>query len=145
MKDSATSERRGHRGAGERLRILVPPVVGSLLLLVALLGLIGTAIRDPHPHDISVGLVGPATAAQQISSGFATNAAGAFQFTTYGSESDARAALDSRSIDGALILGPSPQLIVSGAAGDASTGVITAAFTNFFKAQGTTVDVEVVH
>src|ERR1700746_2905175 len=110
------------RGAGQRLAVLVRPVVGGLVLLVALLGLIGTAIRDPHPHDISVGLAGPAPAVQQISSAFTANAPGAFLFTTYGSESDARAALDSRAIDGALILGgPNPLLILSGAAGDAST------------------------
>jgi len=132
--------------SGRRVAVLVRPVVGGLVLLVALLGIIGAAIRDPHPHDIPVGLVGPPPAVQQISSSFATNAPGAFLFTTYESESDARAALDSRAIDGALILGgPSPLLIVSGAAGDASTGVITAAFSNVFKAQGTTVDVEVVH
>jgi hypothetical protein len=130
----------------ERMAVLVPPVVGGLLLLVALLGLIGTAIKDPHPHDISVGLVGPAPAAQQISSAFATNAPGAFLFTTYATEAEARAALDSRAIDGALVLGlPNPRLIVSGAAGDANSGIITAAFTNLFKAQGMTVDVEVVH
>ena len=36
-------------------------------------------------------------------------------------------------------------LIVAGAAGDAATGVITAAFTNAFKAQGATLTVETVH
>jgi hypothetical protein len=135
-----------NRGPGQRLRLLVPPVVGGLLLMVALLGLIGTAIKDPHPHDISVGLVGPAPALRQIESAFDSNAAGAFRFTSYGSEAEARAGLDSRAIDGALVLGlPNPRLIVAGAAGDAITGVITAAFTNVFKAQGSTVDVEVVH
>src|SRR5437588_644313 len=58
------------------------PIVGGLVFLVALLGLIGTAIRDPHPHDLAVGLVGPAPAVQQISSAFAGNAPGAFRFTT---------------------------------------------------------------
>lgn len=130
-------------GARARMEMLVPPVVGGLLLLVALLGLIGTAIRDPKPHDIPVGLVGPAPAVQQISTAFGTNAPGAFQFTTYGSEADARAALDSRAVEGVLVLGSSPRLIVAGAAGDAATGVITAAFTNVFK--GVTLDVEVVH
>jgi hypothetical protein len=39
----------------------------------------------------------------------------------------------------------SPHLIVAGAAGDAATGVITAAFTSAFKAQGTALAVETVH
>src|SRR5438270_9272427 len=127
-------------------RQLIPPVIAGLLVMLALLGLIGTAISDPRPHDIPVGLVGPAPAVQQISTAFGTNAPGAFQFTSYGSEAEARRALDSRSIDGALVLdGPSPRLIVAGAAGDASTSVITAAITNIFKAQGATVAVETVH
>src|SRR5437016_12162568 len=128
------------------MRHAIAPVVGGLVLLVALLGVIGTAIRDPHPHDIRVGLVGPAPAVEQISSAFGTNAPGAFQFTRYNSETDGRAALDSRTVDGVLVLGgPAPRLILAGAAGDAATGVITAAFTNVFKAQGASVDVEVVH
>ncbi len=128
------------------MRQLIAPVVGALVLLVAFLGLIGTAIRDPRPHDIPVGLVGPAPAVQQIEAAFGTNAPGAFQFTAYGSESDARAALDSRAVDGVLVLGgPAPRLILAGAAGDAATGVMTAAFTNAFQAQGSSVEVEVVH
>src|SRR6266849_10779584 len=125
------------------MRPSVAPLVGGLALLIALLGLIGTAIRDPHPHDIAVGLVGPAPAVQQLSTAFGANAPGAFQFTSYASEGDARAAIDSRALDGVLVLGASPRLIVAGAAGDAETGVMTAAFTNVFKAQGPTVAVEV--
>jgi hypothetical protein len=124
---------------------LVPPVIGGLALLVALVGLIGTAIKDPHPHDIPVGLAGPAPAVQQISAAFASAAPGAFEFTFYQSEAEARAALDARDVDGVLVLGTSPRLILAGAAGDATTGVITAAFTNAFKAQGVTLPVETVH
>ena len=128
------------------LRPVLVPIVGGLVFLVALLGLIGTAIRDPHPHDLAVGLVGPAPAVQQMSSAFAGNAPGAFRFTTYSSESEARAAIDSRDIDAALLFGQSSsRLIVAGAAGDGVTGVITAAFTNVFQSQGSTLNVEVVH
>ena len=77
----------------ESLRGLVAPIVGGLLIVVAFIGLIGSAIRSPQPHDIPVGLVGPAPAVQQMTSAFDTNAPGAFQFTTYASEQDARAAL----------------------------------------------------
>jgi hypothetical protein len=122
------------------------PIIGGLVILVALLGLIGTAIKNPQPHDIPVGLVGPAPATQQIQQAFATAAPGAFQFTTYASEQEARAAIDARSVDGALMVGsPTPRLIVAGAAGDAPTGVMTQAFTNAFKAQGATLTVEAVH
>src|SRR2546423_10103392 len=130
-----------------RAQTILPPLVGGLLILVALIRLIGTAIKNPQPHDIKVGLVGPTPALEQISTAFATNAPGAFQFTTYASEDAARAAIDDRSVDGALVFGPGggPRLIVAGAAGDAVTGVISGAFTNVFKAQGQTLTVETVH
>ena len=131
------------------MRLLEPfirPLIGGLLIVVVLIGLIGTAIKNPQPHDIPVGLVGPAPAVQQISSAFATAAPGAFQFTTYASEQDGRAALDNWSVDGILILGgASPHLVIAGAAGDGVTGVITGAFTNVFKAQGATLTIETVH
>src|ERR1700704_530856 len=113
-----------HSSARQRMEVLLPPVIGGLLLLIALLGLIGTAIRDPKPHDIPVGLFGPAPAVQQISTAFGTNAPGAFQFTTYGSEADARAALDARTVDGVLVLGSPPRLIVAGAGGGVAASVV---------------------
>src|SRR6202158_296157 len=75
-------------GARARLEMFLPPILGGLVLLIALVGLIGTAIRDPHPHDIPVGLVGTAPVLQQMSAGFATAVPGAFRFTSYGSELD---------------------------------------------------------
>jgi hypothetical protein len=132
--------------ARARAQAILAPLVGGLLIVVALIGLIGTAIKNPQPHDIKVGLVGPTPAVQQISTAFASNAPGAFLFTTYASEDAARAAIDARSVDGALVLGAgSPRLIVAGAAGDAVTGVISGAFTNVFKAQGQALAVETVH
>ncbi len=128
------------------LESFIRPLFGGLIIVVVLIGLVGTAIKNPQPHDIPVGLVGPAPAVEQISSSFGTGAPGAFQFTTYGSEQDARAALDARTVDGVLVLGQgSPTLISAGAAGDGATGVITAAFTNVFKAQGKTLTIETVH
>ena len=141
---SGTSRRS--RVARARVEVTLRPMLGGLLILVALIGLIGTAIKNPRPHDIRVGLVGPPPATQQISSGFAANLPGAFQFTSYESEDAARAAIDSRSVDGALLIGPGgPRLIVAGAAGDTVTGVISGAFTNALKAQGQTLTVETVH
>ena len=129
-----------------RAETILPPLVGGLLILVALIGLIGTAIKNPQPHDIKVGLAGPAPMLEQLSTAFASNAPGAFQFTTYASEDAARTAIDDRSVDGAIVVSAGgPRLIVAGAAGDAVVGVITGAFTNVFKAQGQALTVETVH
>jgi hypothetical protein len=142
MAESRAIEKK----AGRAQPGFVAPIVGGLVVLLVLIGLIGTAIRDPRPHDIPVGLVGPAPAVQQMSDQFSTAAPGTFQFTPYQSEDAARAALDARSVAGVLVLGPgAPKLIVAGAAGDAMTGVITAVFTKAFQAQGVAVPVEVVH
>lgn len=136
----------GKTPARERIETYIAPLVVGTLALVTLIGLIAPAIKSPSPHDIPVGLAGPAEATQQIASRFATNAPGAFVFTTYASEDDARKALDTRSVDGALALGPGgPRLIIAGAAGDGVTGVITGALTNVFKAQGQNLTVETVH
>jgi hypothetical protein len=129
-----------------QLEAVLPPIVGGLVLLLALIGLIGTSIQNPKPHDIPVGLVGPAPAVAQLSSSFGKAAPGAILFTTYGSETDARAALDARTVEGFLVIGPGdPQLVLSGAAGDAVTGVLTAVFSNAFRAQGANLTVETVH
>ena len=133
----------------DRTRVLEPvvaPLAAGLVVLVTLLGLIGTAIRDPRPHDIPVGLVGPAPALQQMTTGFDAKAPGTFTFTTYASEDQARAGIDARDVDAVLVVGAgAPHLIVAGAAGDAVTGVITAVFTGAFAAQGAQLSVEVTH
>ena len=137
----------GQVGVGRRAaETILRPLLGGLLLLLALIGLIGTAVKNPQPHDIQVGLVGPAPAIHQISEGLDSNAPGAFRFTSYGSVEVARAAIDARSVDGVLVLGAGgPRLIVAGAAGDGVTGVITGGLTNAFRAQGQAVTLETVH
>ena len=130
----------------ETLETLVQPVVAGLVALVTLIGLIGPAIKSPSPHDIAVGLVGPAAATQQIATAFASRAPGAFQFTTFGSEAEARVAIDGRNVDGALVLGSGgPRLVIAGAAGDGATGVIIGAFTNVFQSRGQALAIETVH
>jgi len=121
----------------------VQPLVAGLLALVTLIGLIGPAIKSPQPHDIPVGIVqGGGSQFDFLSS----SAGGPFKVTTYDSELAARDAIDSRDIDGALVLGPGgSKLIVAGAAGDGVTGVITAVFTQALAKQGQALTVEVVH
>ncbi len=123
---------------------LVAPIAVGLVVLVTLLGLIGTAIRDPRPHGIPVGVTGPA--AQQITDAFNTRAPGTFAFTIYDSEDHARGALDSRDVDAVLVVGAgAPRLVVAGAAGDAIAGPTTAIFTAGFAAQGGQLAVEITH
>jgi hypothetical protein len=142
---AVTSSPRERGAVGERVEQLVRPVAAGLLVLLALIGLIGSAIRDPKPHDIPVGLVGPAAATDQLAAAFGAKAPGTFLFTSYGSEDAARIALDDRSVDGALVLGQAPRLIIAGAAGDTVAAVMTAAFGKVVSAQGASLTVETVH
>src|SRR5439155_16283393 len=81
------------------------PIAAGLVVLVTLLGLIGTASRDPRPHDIPVGLARPAPARQRMTTGFDAKAPVTFTFTTYPSEYQARAGIDARDVDPVLVVG----------------------------------------
>ncbi len=123
-----------------RMETYLAPVVAGLLALVTLIGLIGPAISSPAPHDIPIGIV---NANPQMVT--ALSGSGAFDVTSYDSENAARAAIDSRDIDGALVIGPSgPKLIVAGAAGDGVTGVITGVFTQMFIGLSTRLSIVVL-
>lgn len=118
----------------------IAPLIAGLLALTFLIGLIAPAIKSPAPHDIPIGLV---NANPQMV--VALNGGGAFDVTSYDSEQAARAAIDARDIDGALVVGQQPKLIVAGAAGDGVTGVMTAVFTQMFAQQGAQLTIETVH
>jgi hypothetical protein len=134
------------RSQREDLEKTLGPIIAGIVVLLTLIGVLGTATHDPRPHDIAVGLAGPAPVVQQMTTSFAAAAPGAFRFTTYDSEASARSALDARDVVAALVAGSgAPRLIVAGAAGDAITGGVTAAFTNAFRAQNVQLAVEVVH
>jgi hypothetical protein len=122
------------------------PVIGGLVILVTLMAIFGLGIRDPRPHDIQVGIAAPAPVSQQLTAGFQQAAPGAFAFTTFGSEADARKAVDDRTVVAALLVGQAgPRLLVAGAAGEAISGGVTTAFTNALRAQGQELTVETVH
>src|SRR5256885_9109290 len=108
---------------------VVGPLAAGLLVLLALLGLIGTAIRGPRAHDLPVGLVGPAQAVQAMTDAVAQKAPGVFKFTTYDTEGAARAALDRRDVDGVVIVGATgSHIVVAGAAGGTSPTAVQAVF-----------------
>ena len=122
------------------------PIVGGLAVLVTLLVVVGLAIREPRPHDIPVGVSGPAAAVDPLVAGFGQNAPGAFAFTTYASEAEALTAIDNRDVVGALVVGPAgPRLVIAAGAGEAVTGAVSGAFSAAFAGQGTELAVEVVH
>lgn len=111
-------------------RRLAPPFVISLLFALCFVGIFTAALHSPKPHDIPVGIVAPAPVLDAVRGGLAQHAAGAFDLRSYPDEERARAAIDDRTIDGALVVtGNSVTLLVAGASGDAAAGAITNAFS----------------
>jgi hypothetical protein len=106
---------------------------------------VGSAVIDLRPHDLPVGIVGPAPAADRLSAAFGASAPGTFALTKYDSEASARKALDARRVDAYLSLqAPSPRLVVAGAEGDTEAAIITGAFSKALAASGATVAVATV-
>src|SRR5260221_6872420 len=119
----------------EQLERLARPLVGGLVLLVALIGLIGSAISDPRPHDIPVGLVGPDAAVQKLTTAFGSAVPGSFPFMSYPAEGARSAALESGEVDGDLLLSPGrARLVLAGGAGDASHRALSAGLSHALPA-----------
>jgi hypothetical protein len=122
------------------------PIVVGLVLLVTLMAILGLGIRDPRPHAIAVGISAPPAVAQQVAAGFEQAAPGAFTFTSYTTEAEARAAVDDRTVVASLVVDQAgARLVVAGAAGDAISGGITTALAHAFHVQGQDLQVETVH
>jgi hypothetical protein len=91
------------------------------------------ALHDPTPHRLAVGVVGPAPELGNLmDSPFTQREQGALVLVPYGSEAQARAAILTRNLDGALVLDPpsGQRLIFAGAAGRFAGQVLTTAFGN---------------
>jgi len=91
------------------------------------------ALHDPTPHRLAVGVVGPAPELGSLmDSAFTQREQGSLVLVPYGSEAEARTAILSRNLDGALVLEPptGQRLIFAGAAGRFAGQVLTTAFGN---------------
>ncbi len=115
----------------------------SVVMVFLFVWLFATALHQPQPHDVPVGIVGPDMMTETVIAGVKANAPGAFAFTPYPSADEARSAIKERDIAGALILGSeTPQILVAGAAGQAASAAITSSFTALAQAAGSTPVVE---
>ncbi|MFG1919669.1 hypothetical protein [Micromonospora sp. NPDC048898] len=119
-------------------RMLLAPVVIGLFLVIAFAGLMIPALRDPVPHDVPLGVVGPPPAVAQISQRLEERVPGAFEVETFSSVEQARDALRRQDVLGAIVLAQSgpPSLLVAGAAGDAPRQGVTTAFQAIAQAAG---------
>jgi hypothetical protein len=109
--------------------MIVAAAVGLALVSLLFVGSFVGALHKPVPHRLPVGVAGPPAAARQLNTAFAAHMPGAFTVTDYPSAAAARAAVLDRDVDAALVPGPGgQQLLVAGAAGQATAQVAAAPF-----------------
>jgi hypothetical protein len=104
---------------------------GALVLLLTLgLALLLVAFGWPAvrsgPHDVPLGVSGPAPLAAQVTQRLDRAAPGAFSVTAYGDEAALRRAILNRDAYGGIVLSPSgPRVLTAGAAGPAVASALS--------------------
>ncbi|MEY9870883.1 hypothetical protein ABH931_000337 [Streptacidiphilus sp. MAP12-33] len=94
--------------------------LAATLLVLLFVWIVGASMSSPQPHDIPVGVVGPAPVAQQVVHGIDAAQPGAFDPRVYADADTARAALARQDVLGVVVLGQGQdQVLVTGASGDA--------------------------
>jgi hypothetical protein len=140
MDRSASSTRRA-----TVMLILVPMVIGVVMAFL-FVWLFGAALHQPQPHDLLIGVVGPADVLEKVAGGLEKNAPGAFEVSGYASAEEARSAIQDREIVGAVVVGSGqPVIMVASAAGEPTSKAVSGALTAVAEAFGqsaTVVDVQ---
>ena len=119
----------GPRTEAQKAVALVLAMTAGLSLILALF--VSIAVNS-GPNGIRLAVAGPAPAVEQIKAGVAqVGGADAFEVTVVSDEAAARAALEDRSVDGAIIIGPNgPTLLTASAGSPAITQMLTVAATH---------------
>jgi hypothetical protein len=111
------------------LRALAPLVAASAIFAAIFVALTLSAYHRPAPHDLPVGIVGPAAVSTRVEHALGVAAPGAFSFRSYPGAASATAAIARREIDGALVAsGPNLRLLVTQAGGTGPEQAISGAF-----------------
>jgi nucleotide-binding universal stress UspA family protein len=88
-----------------------------------------SAFHRPAPHDLPVGMVGPAAVTGRVEHALDGAAPGAFRFRGYGSAALAAGGIARREVDGALVVsGSGLRLLVTQAGGSAPEQALSGAF-----------------
>jgi hypothetical protein len=119
-------------------RRLLPALVAGLAIAFAFVALFTSALRDPRPHDLKVGVVGAPSAVAGLQRGLDQALPGAFALRHYADEPTARRALDDQDLDGVYVAAarPRPRLLVAGGAGANAAAAIRTAFGAAAGARG---------
>ena len=112
-----------------RYRALAGFVVASAAFAAIFVALTLSAFHAPRPHDLPVGIVGPAAITSRVEHALDSAAPGAFGWRSYPSEAGARTGIAQREVDGALVAsGLNLRLLVAQGGGTGPAQFLTQAF-----------------
>jgi hypothetical protein len=111
-----------------RYRALAGFIVASAAFAAIFVALTLSAFHAPRPHDLPVGIVGPAAVTSQVEHALDGAAPGAFGWRSYPSATGARTGIAQREVDGALVAsGGNLRLLVAQGGGSGPAQVLTQA------------------
>ena len=112
-----------------RYRALAGFILASAAFAAIFVALTLSAFHAPRPHDLPVGIVGPAAVTSRVEHALDSAAPGAFGWHIYPSETGARTGIAQRVVNGALIAsGPHLRLLIAQGGGTGPAQVLTQAF-----------------
>jgi hypothetical protein len=122
-------------------------VIGAVIGLGLLISLIVAAFALPalkaRPHDVPIGLAGPAAATGSVARSLQASQPGAFAVTAYADESTLRVAIQARAAYGGLVLTPAgPRMLTASAASPAIATALTSLAQGLGRAEGVTIPTE---
>lgn len=108
-------------------RIVAALVLAIPIVISTIAAMFVSLAVDPEPHEVPLGLVAPAPAAQAIESALADRAGDdAFAIEQFADPAAARSAIESRDIAGAITVGPEGVTILTAEAGSPALAQIVA-------------------
>lgn len=109
----------------------------ALVVGFAFIAFFTSALHDPRPNALPVGVVGPAPAAEQVKRRLARALPQGFDVRQYADQAAARRAIRRQEIDGAFVPDPNrPRLLLAGATGASVVTTLRAAFGTAAAAPG---------
>jgi hypothetical protein len=104
-----------HTAPGPWARAVALPVVLTAIVSVIVLAFLWPALTS-EPRDLPIAVAGPAQAAGQLAGGLDEAAPGTFEVSTVDDRDAAVDEIEQRHVYGAIVLGASPEVLVSSAA-----------------------------
>jgi hypothetical protein len=126
----------------QHLRVPLGLVAINVVFAAAFMTTALSAFHAPTPHAVPVGIVGAPRVSQQVRGALDARAPGGFALRTYPSQAQARAAITTREVDGALVAAPHRMsLLIAQAGGSAQAQLLTNTFTAVAEKSGRALDV----